>query len=96
MKLKWTVFLSISNTPASRVLQRVGGRNPSDASTRIHRAFRAGLIDRDSYETRLAMLDELIQAWDDCHYEADCHPASDWEYLPNGAYRRREHRGSAS
>lgn len=96
MKLKWTVFLSISDTPASRVLQRVGGRNPSDASTLIHRAFRTGLIDAESYQTRLDMLAELIEAWDDCHYEGDCHPASDLEYLPNGAYRRREHRGSAS
>ena len=96
MELKWTVFLTISNTPASRVLQRVGGRNPSDARTRIERALRDGRIDRESYETRLAMLDELIQAWDDCHYEPTEHCAADWESLPGGAWRRKQHLGGAS
>ena len=96
MKLKWTVFLSISNTPASRVLRRIGGGTPSKTRLLIERALRSGKIDDESYRTRMDMLDELIQAWQDCHYEPTEHCAADWEYLPNGAYRRREHRGSAS
>ena len=96
MKLKWTIFLRVSDTPASRMLRRIGGGTPSTTRLIIEHELRSGKIDEESYRIRMDMLDELIQAWADCHYEADCHPASDWEYLPNGAYRRREHRGGAS
>ena len=94
MKLKWTVFLSISNTPASRVLQRVGGRTPSKTRLLIERALRSGKIDDESYRTRMDMLEELIQAWQDCHYEPGYHDPRDWDSVPGG-FMRKNHLGGA-
>lgn len=91
MRIRWTLYLHLLDSSAAFVLRSVGGKGPADARRRIEASFSRGEIDRDSYDTRLDMLNDLRSRWMDFHYEPVNHDVSDWEPMHKGGYRRKNH-----